>query len=237
MIQVPVKILGVSGSPIKDGNCDKLVQVSLEAAREINGVETEFITLAQKKIACCEHCQYCIKNRTSCQIKDDAQPILDMITAADGIIFGAPSWLRTLAPPLMNLMSRTRNIRFFTGEWRNKVTGSLVVGWFGTGTEKTLWTIDDIMRGAMMIPVAQGWAVASTAAFGQRADYMEHGVLDDKAGINRARQAGIRVVEVAKLIRHGLSSDLDLPPATLTTGARLKPAEKKAPGDSLGGDR
>ena len=222
MVQVPVKILGISGSPIKDGNCDKIVRVALEAAAEEKDVQTEFITLAKKKIAYCEHCQYCIKNRSKCKIKDDAQPILDSITAADGIIFGAPIWIHTVAPPFLNLMSRTRYVRFFTGEWRNRVAGFLTVGWFGTGYEKTLWTMEDVVAGPNMIPVAWGNAISSSVALGQRADFMERGVLDDVKGVQRAKQVGLRVVEVTKLIKHGLNAGIELPPPFLSTGGKPK---------------
>ena len=66
------KILGISGTPIKGGNCDKAVQAALESAATIEGIETEFITLADKKIASCIHCQYCIKNMVPCKFEDDS---------------------------------------------------------------------------------------------------------------------------------------------------------------------
>ncbi len=54
---VKAKILGISGTPIKNGNCDKMVQESLKACTELGDVETEFITLADKEITMCKHCQ------------------------------------------------------------------------------------------------------------------------------------------------------------------------------------
>jgi multimeric flavodoxin WrbA len=69
------RILGLSATPIKGGSCDMLVQEALRAAEEIEGVKTEFITLAEKKIAACEHCQYCVNNQTYCRIQDDAQAV------------------------------------------------------------------------------------------------------------------------------------------------------------------
>src|SRR4030042_79747 len=97
MAKVDVRILGISGTPIKDGNCDKLVQVSLDAAkklgnREIGKVETEFITMADKNIAICTHCQYCIENRTRCNVDDDVHSVYDAIRRADGVILGGPIW-------------------------------------------------------------------------------------------------------------------------------------------------
>lgn len=226
MAQVPIKILGVSATPIKDGNCDKLTQAALKAAAAEKDVTTEFVTLANKKIAYCLHCQYCMKNRSTCKIKDDAQPILEAITAADGIIFATPTWIHTVAVPFLNLMSRTRYVRFFTGEWRNKVAGFLTLGWFGTGYEKTLWTMEDVVAGTNMIPVAWGNAISSTVAKGERADFMENGVLDDSKGVQRAEHVALRVVEVAKIVKWGLNAGIELPPPYLSTGAKPKGLKK-----------
>lgn len=109
-----VKILGISATPVKGGNCDKLLNVALQAAEEIDHVKTEFVTLADKKIAMCVHCQFCIENRTDCKIKDDAQAIFQKIKEVDGVIIAAPTWLRTVAPLILILLSRARNIMFIT---------------------------------------------------------------------------------------------------------------------------
>src|SRR3990172_9289228 len=102
MVEVKLKILGISGTPVKDGNCDKLVQQALDAAAELTGVETQFVTLAGKDIQMCLHCQYCIDNRTTCKKRDDATPIYQMMEESDALILGGPTWDLTLAPPLLN---------------------------------------------------------------------------------------------------------------------------------------
>ena len=89
---INVRILGISGTVVLDGNCDKLVQEALKAAGELENVETEFVALADKNIACCKHCQFCVENRRPCNIEDDAQPISEMMEKADGMLLGAPTW-------------------------------------------------------------------------------------------------------------------------------------------------
>jgi len=42
-----VKILGVCGSPIKNGNTETMLNVVLESAREIGDVETELVTMGE----------------------------------------------------------------------------------------------------------------------------------------------------------------------------------------------
>ena len=225
---VEVKILGISGTPVKGGNCDTYVQESLKVAAEIEGVKTEFVTLAGKKIEMCRHCQWCMKNRAPCNIKDDAQEVWDKILWSDGIIFGAPTWVNTLSPPLMMLWSRARYHAFFTRNLLNKVAGYLTIGFFGWGLEHALDTMENMSK-IFMIPVARGWALASRAAFGERPAYLEHGVLDDKVGMLRARNVALRVVEVSRLIKYATESGIQLPEEyrPTFTGSRLKKAEQK----------
>jgi multimeric flavodoxin WrbA len=214
MGSVDIKILGLSATPVKGGNCDTLVQESLKAAGEladeIGDVETEFVTLAGKDIAMCKNCQWCIENRAPCKVKDDAHMIFEKMIESDGIIFGAPAWGLTLSPPLTILWSRVRYYAIFTQELRNKVAGYLAVGFFGLGLDATLDSMTNLMR-IFMIPIARGWAVSSTAAYGERPKYLKDGVRGDKAGMARARNVGIRVVEVTRMIKYATEHSIVLP--------------------------
>jgi multimeric flavodoxin WrbA len=212
MGNLTTKILGISGSPINGGNCDKAVLAALEAAAGVNGVETEFITLADKEIASCMHCQECVLEQRPCKFKDDATWIIDKIAEADGMIWGAPVWARAIPPHLINLTSRGRYQVFFTGDFRNIVLGTLTVSWFGVGEEFALMTMEAIAGNWLMIPVGRAWAKVSTAAYGQRPQYMEHGVLDDSSGMVRVRLVGTRVAEIAQMIKYAAMAHIGLPP-------------------------
>ena len=233
MSKVDIRVLGISGTPIKDGNCDKLVKVALEAAEEVSNpvvgrVETEFVTLADKNIVMCKHCQWCIENRKPCsKIEDDVHMVYDMIKRADGVILGGPVWAETLSPPLLILFSRSRALSFFAQEFRNKVVGFVTLSWFGTGVGPTFAAMDSITYVHQMIPVRKGWATVSTAAFGQRAAYMEHGVLDDQAGVERVKAVGKRVAEVARMIKFATQAGVITPEAPTYTGASLIPRKKR----------
>jgi len=198
METVEINILGISGTDIKDGNCDTLVKEALKGAdeigEEVGGVETEFVTLADKEIVRCKHCQWCIKNRAPCKVQDDFYVVYEKLKKCDGFILGAPSWFRTCGPRLMEFWSRLRFSVFFSNELRNKVGGAVSLGFFGYGVENTL----DVLQGFAAIGeifVARDSAMASTVAFGQRPAYLEHGVLDDIQGIHRVRMVGKKVAE------------------------------------------
>ena len=139
---VDINILGISGTDIKDGNCDTLVKEALKGAEEIGeevgGVETEFVTLADKEIERCKHCQWCIENRAPCKVQDDFYLVYEKLKKCDGFILGAPSWFRTCGPRIMEFWSRLRFSVFFSNELRNKVGGAVSLGFFGYGVENTL---------------------------------------------------------------------------------------------------
>ena len=221
MQDVPIKVVGISGTSIKDGNCDKVMKEALETAASFENVETEFITLSGKKIMTCIHCQWCIENRQPCKYKDDTQMIYEMMERADGMLLASPTWGMTVAPPLINLLSRGRYHSFMTDTFRNKVAGAITLGWFGFGLDTALATIINYVSARSMIPVARAAALSSTAAFGQRAAYMEHGVLDDKAGVARVRNVALRVVEVTRMIKYAREAGIVTPEAGTITGGRL----------------
>lgn len=213
-----VKILGISGTPIKDGNCDKLVKSALEGAAQVDGIETEFITLADKEIGACSHCQWCIENRARCKVKDDVHEIHDKMFEADGLVLGGPTYNQVLSTQLINLFTRGREEIFFAHRVANKgIPGSAVtVGWFGFGTETAQHIIYQLMGSWGIFPVAASSGISSTAWQGLKAKYSPNGVLDDLRGVFLTQVlCGRRLAKVAKMLKHardaGLSAAYDIP--------------------------
>ena len=86
-----MRVLGISGSPRRGKTTDQLVKEVLSTV----GCETEFVSLAGKKIAPCAACLACVKDNT-CKIKDDMEPLRDKILAADALVIGAPNYFSAL---------------------------------------------------------------------------------------------------------------------------------------------
>lgn len=86
-----MKVLGISGSPRKGKTTDELVKEVLAAV----DCESEFVSLAGKKIAPCTACLACVKDNT-CKIKDDMEPLREQILAADALVIGAPNYFSAL---------------------------------------------------------------------------------------------------------------------------------------------
>ncbi|RJR27625.1 MAG: flavodoxin family protein [Desulfobacteraceae bacterium] len=236
---VPIKLLGVSATPIKDGNCDSLVKKALEFAEELGDVNTEFMSTAGKEIKVCIHCQWCIENRAPCRFKDDVHEILDGIERCDGLIIGSPAWINTLSPFVLNIFSRARYQVFFTNKFRNKVAGLLTLGFFGIGLEHALDVLRNVVSCFNIIPVAEASVLASTAAYGERPAYLEHGVLDDKRGMRQTKAVATRVVELTRMLKYARQAGVGLPERLQLTaiGAQVKQADQKVFVDGVWRDK
>ena len=86
-----MKVLGISGSPRRDGNTDYAVRRALDLIKErLPEAETEFIRIADHRIEHCRGCRYCME-AVECIIKDDDLDLLvGKMHDADLILLGAP---------------------------------------------------------------------------------------------------------------------------------------------------
>lgn len=236
---VKVKIIGISASPIQNGNSDKLVKSALKTAKELGDVETDFISTAGKDIKVCIHCQWCIEHRAPCKFKDDAHEFLARIEECDGLILGSPTWLNTLSPFFLNLFSRARYQVFFTNKFRNRPVGLLTLGFLGFGMERALDTMRNIVTSFYMIPVAEGSALGSTRAYGERPAYLEHGVLDDKWGMVQTKAVATRVVELSRMLKYAREANVGLNENQKLTpiGGKPKLADQKVFVDGVWRDK
>lgn len=76
-----MKVLGISGSPIKNSNTDRAVQALLAAT----GLETEFVKLSNHTIEPCRACLGCVKTNV-CVIKDDGTTLAQKAKEFDAIV-------------------------------------------------------------------------------------------------------------------------------------------------------
>lgn len=165
-------ILGISGSPRQGGNTDVLVKEALSAAETVEGVKTDFLGLAGKKISPCISCNRCFSseifkksgadwlyaesglprlgdelkpppNGRFCMIEDDMEQIYKRLIEADGIITGSPVYWGGVTAQLKALMDRTEAISYSRGfPLKDKVGGAISVGFQRHGGQE--WTIDTL---------------------------------------------------------------------------------------------
>ncbi|MCU0573915.1 MAG: flavodoxin family protein [Syntrophobacteraceae bacterium] len=86
-----MKIIGIEGSPRKNGNTEKLVRSILQGAMD-DGHEGKFCKLADMRISPCLGCIGC-RETGDCVVKDDMTQIYEGIQAADAIVIGSPVYM------------------------------------------------------------------------------------------------------------------------------------------------
>jgi len=120
-----MKALGIVGSPRKGGNTEILTAHCLKAIAE-EGIETEIIQLAGKKIAGCNACLSC-RAENECSIKDDFQAVNEKMKAADALIVSSPVYYGAATSLVRGLLERAGYSSFGKKTFAGKVGGPLVV--------------------------------------------------------------------------------------------------------------
>jgi putative NADPH-quinone reductase len=81
-------VLGLAGSPRKDGNTDLLLREALRGAAD-GGAEAEFLPLRSQKIGPCVECGRC-QLTGRCALHDDIGALHAKLLAADHVVFASP---------------------------------------------------------------------------------------------------------------------------------------------------
>ncbi|MBA7623665.1 hypothetical protein ES703_31063 [subsurface metagenome] len=83
-----MKVLGIAGSPRRDGNTDMLLTEFMRGAAS-KSAEVKTITLSNLNIAPCLHCDACLE-KGECKVKDDMQTVYQEFEQADIIVLASP---------------------------------------------------------------------------------------------------------------------------------------------------
>jgi multimeric flavodoxin WrbA len=119
-----MKIVGIVGSPRKNGNTEILMNEALKVAREA-GFETEMFLMSQKQVAPCDACGTCFEVG-DCVVQDDMQGLYAMLEKADGVIFGSPVYFGSVSAQMKAIMDRMFAL-MRRRALKDKVAGALVV--------------------------------------------------------------------------------------------------------------
>ena len=187
-----MKVIGIVGSPRKNGNTELLTTRALKAIAA-EGLDVELIPLANLDIRPCNDCRVCCQEEL-CSIEDDLFPIYLKMKEADGIILASPVYFGSATALIKALIERTGYISSHNGEpFSGKVGGSLVVarraGHNFTLAQLTFWF--QIL--GLVVPGATYWNIA----FGEE----ESEVLRDEEGMKTAWDFGKNVAWVVKRLK------------------------------------
>jgi len=186
-----MKAVGIVGSPRKGGNTELLTAYCLKAIAE-EGLETELVRLAGLDIRGCNACGYCRDNE-GCSIKDDAQPVIEKMLAADAIVVGSPVYYSSATALVKGLLERAGYAYGFRRRYEGKVGGPLVVARRGgqnfTFAELLFWFhINGVIN-----PGSTYWNVA----FGREKGEVEK----DEEGMRTAWNFGKNVANLVKKLK------------------------------------
>jgi len=121
-------ILGVSGSPRRDGNTDLLVREGLRLLEERAGASTEFVRVADLRIERCRGCRACMRLGRCAIQGDDFEDLMARFFQADLYLLGAPIYW--LGPPgcMKDFIDRTHGYYTDHSILRGKRAALITVG-------------------------------------------------------------------------------------------------------------
>ncbi|MBM4241627.1 MAG: flavodoxin family protein [Euryarchaeota archaeon] len=191
-----VKIIGIVGSPRKNGNTAFLVERALKAAKE-SGADTEIINLGEMDIESCIACDIC-KETGDCAIYDDMHEIIARIADVHGLIIGSPVYFGSVSSQIKMFMDRSRPLRM-DFKLKDKVGGAIAVGASRNGGQETTCSvIHEFLLIHDAIVVGDGTPTAHYGGTGFAAAAGE--IKEDVFGIETSKNLGKRVTDLAKKI-------------------------------------
>lgn len=121
-------VLGISGSP-RLASTDFVVRAALRRAGERHRLKTQYFSVAGKTIGFCTHCDYCIRTKAGCIIKDDLQLLYPFMVEADAWIVGSPVYQGNISAQTKAVLDRCRALSARNPHvLRNKIGGAIAVG-------------------------------------------------------------------------------------------------------------
>ncbi len=155
-----MKVVAFNGSPRKDGNTTILINhIFHELEKE--GLETELVQLAGRKIHGCAACYKCFENKDQrCAVKDDlANECIEKMIKAEGIILGSPVYFADVTAEMKALIDRAGFVSMANGGmYRNKI-GAAVVALRRSGAIHTLDSMNHFFLAGQMVIVGRGFGV------------------------------------------------------------------------------
>jgi multimeric flavodoxin WrbA len=149
-----MKGLAINGSARKDGNTALLVNKAL-AELEANGIETELVQLAGKKLIGCTACYKCFDNKDKhCAVKEDEMnAIIDKMATADGLILASPTYFADCTAGLKAVIERAGFVSRANGNMFRLKPGAAVVAVRRAGAIHAFDTINHFFTISEMITV------------------------------------------------------------------------------------
>lgn len=100
-----MNIVVINGSSRKNGATAKILKEISNLLNTYNNIDVRFINLSDVEMEFCKGCYSCYKTG-ECFIQDDVEQIIELISKADGIIIGTPTYESNISGQLKVLADR-----------------------------------------------------------------------------------------------------------------------------------
>jgi multimeric flavodoxin WrbA len=157
-----MKVLGICGSPRPGGNTEILVKLALEVLGQ-QGIEGEFVSLADRPIKPCMACRGCAKSdKIDCVQHDPAfEGMVERFMAADGILVGSPVYFGSATPQTMALLDRVGYVARMKQNFLERKVGAAICVARRAGANFTFAQLNYFfLINGMIVPGSTYWNVA-----------------------------------------------------------------------------
>ncbi|MCB2193262.1 MAG: flavodoxin family protein [Deltaproteobacteria bacterium] len=117
------QILGISGSPIKDSNTDRLVREILKSS----GLTSEFVKLSDIQVGPCRACLGC-RSDNICKLEDDFPSLAEKVRQADALVVGGHATYGTMNGYTKLFLERLFSLRHREGLNWGKLAVAVATG-------------------------------------------------------------------------------------------------------------
>ncbi len=190
-----MKVVAFNGSPRKDGNTAILIKKVFKEL-EGEGIKTELISLAGRKLQGCLACGKCfVAKDKKCAITDDpVNEYIGKMEQSDGIIIGSPTYFADCTSNTKALIERAGMVSRANDNMLKRKAGAAVVAVRRGGAIHVFDTINHFFTiGEMIIVGSSYWNIGIGGEIGQ--------VEEDKEGLNTMSALGVNMAWLIKRLR------------------------------------
>lgn len=189
-----MKVVAFNGSARKDGNTAILVNAVFKELKK-EGIRTELVQMAGKKIQGCIACGKCFENKDQqCVVKGDiANACIEKMLDADGIILASPTYFADVSAGMKALIERAGFVARANNDMFRRKVGASVVAVRRGGAIHAFDTINHFFFiSQMIVPGSSYWNIGIGLAPGD--------VKGDDEGIATMKTLGANMAWVLKKI-------------------------------------
>ncbi len=191
-----MKVVAFNGSARKDGNTAILINHVLAELKK-EGIETELVQFAGKKIPGCIACFKCATNKDQrCAVKDDiVNECIEKMLDADGIILGSPTYFADISGEMKALIDRSGMVAKVNEDMFRRKVGAAVIAVRRAGSIHAFDSINHFFFiSQMVVPGSSYWNMGIGLDKGE--------VEKDEEGLQTMRVLGQNMAWLLKKI-HG----------------------------------